>query len=268
MPTKVMTDQQRITFETNGFLTIENALSADELARIRTAADRVEQTWRADPALPGIRGKSLEEVIAPMNYDDTLLNMLWHPKVFPIVREIVGDDVSMVDNSYYITPPHTPKTHADWHHDVGMGGVFHPFSVMMVKVFYLLSDVNANSGGTAMVPGSHRLPLDFRFPTVADPKQMPNAYQMTGKAGTAYLFNGRVYHCAVNNESDFARKVLIFNYGHLWMKVWPQYEPSQRLIADAITSNDPVRKQLLGIGHPYGPYLKSPELMEKVYEKV
>jgi len=26
--------------------------------------------------------------------------------------------------------------------------------------------------------------------------------QMTGKAGTAYLFNGRIYHCAVNNESN------------------------------------------------------------------
>lgn len=256
MPVRVMTDAQRIAFETNGFLVIENALTPDELREVRAAADRVEQVWRADPALPGIRKPELEEVIAPINYDDTLLRLLWHPRVFPIVREIVGDDVSMIDNSYYITPPRTPRTHADWHHDVGLPGVYHPLSVMMVKVFWLLTDVNANSGGTAMIPGSHRLPMDFRFPEVADPKQMPGAVQMTGKAGTAYLFNGRVYHCAVNNESDQPRKVLIYNYGHVWMKVWQGYEPSPRLIAEAKASGDPVRLQLLGAVNPYGAYLK------------
>ncbi len=256
MPVRVMTDAQRIAFETNGFLVIENALTPDELREVRAAADRVEQVWRADPALPGIRKPELEEVIAPINYDDTLLRLMWHPRVFPIVREIVGDDVSMIDNSYYITPPRTPRTHAGWHHDVGLRGVYHPLSVMMVKVFWLLTDVNANSGGTAMVPGSHRLPMDFRFPEVSDPKEMPGAVQMIGKAGTAYLFNGRVYHCAVNNESDQPRKVLIYNYGHVWMKVWQGYEPSPRLIAEAKASGDPVRLQLLGAVDPYGAYLK------------
>jgi ectoine hydroxylase-related dioxygenase (phytanoyl-CoA dioxygenase family) len=38
---------------------------------------------------------------------------------------------------------------------------------------------------------------------------------MTGKAGIAYMFNGRIYHAAVNNESEHARRVLIYNYGHL-----------------------------------------------------
>jgi len=211
---------------------------------------------RADPSLPGIRKPELEEVIAPINYDDTLLKLMWHPSVFPIVREIVGDDVSMIDNSYYITPPHTPGTHAGWHHDVGLRGVYHPLSVLMVKVFYLLSDVGPNSGGTAMIPGSHRLPMDFAFPAVDDPKQMPGAVQMTGRAGTAYLFNGRVYHCAVNNESDQPRRVLIYNFGHLWMKVWPLYEPSDRLLREARASGDPIRMQLLGIGHPYSAHLK------------
>lgn len=254
--TTVMTDAQRITFETNGFLVIENALSADELERVRAAADRTEKVWRTDPSLPGMRGRTLDEVAGQINYDDALLRLLWHPNVFPIVREIVGPDVTMIDNSYFITPPHTPKTHAGWHHDVGLTGVYHPLSVMMVKVFFLLSDVNADSGGTAMVPGSHRLPMDFKFPHVEDPKNMPGAVQMTGKAGTAYLFNGRVYHAAVNNDSDHPRKVLIYNYGHLWMKVWPQYEPAAKLIEAAKASGDPVQMQLLGLGHPYGPYLK------------
>ncbi|GAB4454912.1 MAG: hypothetical protein OHK0029_10180 [Armatimonadaceae bacterium] len=247
-----MTEEQRILFETNGFLVVRQALSPDELAGVREAADNAEALWRADPTRLGVRTEVLEQVQAPIEYDDRLLALLWHPHVFPLVRALLGDDVSMVDNDYFITPPRTPRTHANWHHDVGMHGVYHPRSLLMVKVFFLLTDVNENSGGTAMVPGSHRFPLDFKFPDVADPKQMPGSVQMTGKAGDAYLFNGRTYHCAVNNDSDEPRRVLIYNYGHFWMKIWQGYEPSQRLVEEAKASGDRVRMQLLGIGDAYG----------------
>lgn len=246
-----LTDEQRIQWESNGFLTVENALSPDELSRVQAAAAGAEARWRADGSLPGARSEALDQVQSPIEYDDQLLELLWHPRVFPIVRKLIGDDVMMIDNDYFITPPNTPRTHAGWHHDVGMRGVHHPLSVMMVKVFYLLSDVDANSGGTAMVPGSHRFPESFQFPRVDEPKQMPGMIQMTGKAGTAYLFNGRVYHCAVNNESDRPRRVLIYNYGHFWMKMWPGYEPSVRLLELAKQSDNPVHKQLLGIGDAY-----------------
>jgi hypothetical protein len=247
-----MTEAQRMAFEANGFLSIPGALTPDELAQVRAAVEAAEARWRRDPSLPGLRSNVLESVQSPIEYDERLLALLWHPRVFPIVRELLGEDVSMIDNDYYITPPRTPKTHAGWHHDVGMGGIYHPRSTIMVKVFYLLSDVDANSGGTAMVPGSYRFPEDFAFPKVDDPREMPGAIQMTGKTGDAYLFNGRTYHAATNNESDNTRRVLIYNYGHFWMKVWQGYEPSARLIAEARASGDPVRMQLLGIGNAYG----------------
>lgn len=247
-----MTDAQRISFEANGFLVVPDALSPEELERVRAAADRAEARWRADPSLPGGRGAALDQLQTPIEYDEALLELLWHPKVFPLVREAVGEDVMMIDNDFFITSPRTLRTHAHWHHDVGMAGIHHPLSTMMVKVFFLLTDVNEDSGGTAMIPGSHRFPSDFAFPHPEDPKDMPDAIQMRGKAGTAYMFNGRVYHAAVNNESDHPRKVLIYNYGHFWMKTWSGYEPSGRLLQEAQASGDPVRKQLLGIGDAYG----------------
>jgi ectoine hydroxylase-related dioxygenase (phytanoyl-CoA dioxygenase family) len=250
-----LSDEQRIGFEANGYLVVPEALSNEELKEVRAAADIAEARWRADTTRPGHRTEVLEQVQCPIEYDDRLLALLWHPKVFPLVRAILGSDVQMIDNDYFITPPRTVRTHAGWHHDVGMQGVYHPRSVMMVKAFFLLSDVDADSGGTAMVPGSHRFPVDFKFPQVDDPRQMPGAVQMTGKAGTAYLFNGRTYHCAVNNNSDRPRRVLIYNYGHFWMKIWAGYEPSQRLREAATQSGDPVRKQLLGIGDPYAQHL-------------
>jgi len=246
-----LSDAQRILFESNGFLTLPGALDAIELEEIRAAAARAEERWRQDPSLLGTRSPALDQVQAPIEYEDAILRLLWHPSTFPIVRALVGDDVMMIDNDLFITPPHTSATHADWHHDVGMAGVYHPRSLLMLKVFFLLTDVNENSGGTAMIPGSHRFPEGFEFPKVDDPKAMPGAVQMRGKAGDAYLFNGRVFHCAVRNESSSPRKVLIFNYGHFWMKMWPGYEPSSRLIRYAEDSGNAVIQQLMGIGEAY-----------------
>lgn len=242
-----MTPTERIEWESRGFLVVPEALDADELAQIREAAASAEARWRRDPALAGARGENLEQVQAPIEYDDRLLALLWHPKTFPLVREALGGRAAMIDNDFFITPPHAPQTHADWHHDVGMAGVYHPRSTLMVKVFFLMSDVGEGAGGTAMIPGSHRFPNEWQFPRVDDPRAMPGAIQMLGKAGTAYIFNGRIFHCAVRNESDQARRVLIYNYGHPWMRFWPGYEPSERLLDIARASGDPAQKELLGL---------------------
>src|SRR5207302_2312763 len=124
-----MTDEQRLFFEANGYLVIPGALSPEELGRVRAAADRAEAAWRADPSRLGLRKPNLEQVQAPIEYDDLFLDLMEHPRVFPLVREVLGDDVSMIDNDYFLSPPHT-RSHARWHHDVGMCRVYHPLSVL------------------------------------------------------------------------------------------------------------------------------------------
>jgi phytanoyl-CoA hydroxylase len=248
MPPRVMTEEQRLFYEAHGYLVLPHALPPEQLALVRAAADRAEAVWRADRTRPGLRGPNLEQVQAPIEYEDVLFHLLAHPTVFPIVRELLGDDVSMIDNDYIITPPHR-ASHAHWHHDVGMAGVYHPRSTLMVKVFYLLTDVPEGGGGTAFLPGSHRFPNGFELPRVDDPDTMPGHVCMTHPAGTAYLFNGRLFHAALNNHTDQPRRALVYNYGHIWMKIWQGYEPSEALRAKASTR---VMKQLLGIGDAYG----------------
>lgn len=242
-----LTDAQRLFFEANGFLVIPGALSPEELANVRAAADEAEGAWRADTRRPGTRSENLQQVQAPIEYDDRLFDLLECPSTFPLIREILGSDISMIDNDYFISPPGT-KSHAHWHHDVGMPGIYHPRSVMMVKLFFLLDDVDENGGGTLFLPGSHRFPLDFALPQVTETSDMPGHVKMAFPAGTAYFFNGRCYHAATPNLSDRARRVLIYNYGHHWMKIWPGYEPSDTLKAKASTA---VRRQLLGMGPAY-----------------
>ncbi len=250
-----LTDAQRLFFEANGYLVIPGALSPDKLAAVRAAADGAEALWRADRTRLGARNESLQQIQAPIEYDDRLFDLLECPATFPLIREILGNDVSMIDNDYFISPPRT-ITHANWHHDVGMPGVYHPRSVMMVKLFFLLDDVAEDGGCTLFLPGSHRFPLDFPLPSVTEPTDMPGHVKMAFPAGTAYLFNGRCFHAATPNQGDRARRVLIYNYGHHWMRIWPGYEPSAELISKAMT---PVRRQLLGMGPAYMTGLKQDE---------
>lgn len=242
-----MTPEQREEFEKNGFLIIRNALSPAETSAANHALDRAHRRWLDDPTRPGTRAGNQSQIVGIIEYDDLFLGLMEHPAVFPHIREILGDDIQMIDNDAHIKPPHTP-THIGWHYDEALPGVLHPGSTMMVKAFFLLSDIEENGGCTAFIPGSNRLPGGHVFPSPDRPEEMPGHVRLTGKAGDAYFFNGHTYHTALPNDSDRARRVLIYNYGHFFMKIWGGYEPSEALKLKATT---PLRKQLLGIGDPY-----------------
>ena len=77
---------------------------------------------------------------------------------------------------------------------------------------------------------------------------------MTAKAGTAVIFDTRLWHTAMTNVSANPRVCLIYNYVPFWFKQYAgTIEQAQRL-DERVT--DPMRRQLLGLervkgGNPY-----------------
>jgi phytanoyl-CoA hydroxylase len=242
-----LTEEQRLFAETNGYLVIPNALSTRELEQIRAAAARAEETWRSDTSLPGWRRENIEQIQSIVEYEDELLELAAHRAIFPVVRELLGDDVTLLFSDYFITPPRTPSQ-IHWHRDARILGPYHPRSRMFAKAFILLSDVSPEGGGTALIPGTHKFDEEWEFPAVDDPNDMPGHVTMAYPAGTIWFMHGRTYHAALPNESDTTRRMLIYAYGHLWMKPWQGYEPSPDLQAKA---KNAVMRQLLHVGDPY-----------------
>jgi ectoine hydroxylase-related dioxygenase (phytanoyl-CoA dioxygenase family) len=247
LTTAGLTEEQRLFAEANGYLVVPNALEADELTRLRAAADRAETVWRADESLAGWRRPNIQQIQSVIEYGDEFLELAAHPAIFPVVRDLLGDDVSLLFSDYFITPPHA-SSQVHWHRDARILGPYQPRSRMFAKAFILLSDVTPEGGGTAVVPGTHRFDEDWEFPTVDNPTDMPGHVKLAFPAGTIWFMHGRTYHAALPNDSDHARRVLIYSYGHLWMKPWQGYEPSPELQAKADTA---VMRQLLHIGDPY-----------------
>jgi len=247
-------EEQRARFLEDGYLIVPNALAPGELAPIREAARAAEARWRADLSLPGVRRHDLEQVLGIMEHDPVLFDLIEHPRIFPLVRELLGPDVMMLDHDYFMTPPGAEIPHG-WHFDFNMPAVDHPRSLLMVKVFYVLEDIPEDGGATLVLPGSHRTPLEPEMPNAEAPEDLPGAVRMALPAGSAYLITGRTYHSAGNNRSDRYRHLLIYTYGHKWMRMWDEYRPSAALAAQART---PMRQQLLGLTDPYGPAVDDP----------
>jgi ectoine hydroxylase-related dioxygenase (phytanoyl-CoA dioxygenase family) len=244
-----LTAAQRLFFEAQGYLVVPDVLTGDELARVRRAAGEAERRWRADPSLPGVRRHDLEQVLGIMEYDPVLFELLEQPRIFPLVRELLGPDLMMLDHDYFMTPPGA-EIPWGWHHDFDLPGVFHSRSRLMVKVFYVLEDVPDDGGATLVLPGSHRFPPGLDPGNAELPEELPGAVKMALPAGSAYLITARTYHSAGTNRSDRYRHLLIYTYGHKWMRMWDEYRPSAALAARATT---PMRRQLLGLTDPYGP---------------
>ncbi len=241
--------EQQLLFETQGYLVIPGALSPAELVAVRREADAAEARWRADLGLPGVRRPDLEQVLGIMEHGPALFDLLEHPRIFPLVRALLGPDVMMLDHDYFITPPGATIPQG-WHFDFDLPGVDHPRSRLMVKVFYVLEDIPADGGATLVLPASHRTPGGTVLANSEVPEELPGALSMALPAGSAYLISDRTYHSAGNNRSGIYRRLLIYTYGHKWMRMWDEYRPSPELAARAAT---PGRRQLLGLTDPYGP---------------
>lgn len=244
-----LTRAERLFFEAQGYLVVPDALAPEELARARRAARTAEERWRADPSLPGVRRHDLEQVLGIMEYDPALYGLLTHRRIFPKVRELLGPDVMMLDHDYFMTPPGAEIPHG-WHHDFDLPGIFHSRSRLMVKVFYVLEDIPPDGGATLVLPGSHRFPPGIDPGNAEVPEELPGAVRMELPAGSAYLITARTYHSAGTNRSGRYRHLLIYTYGHKWMRMWDEYQPSPALQARAAT---PIERQLLGLTDPYGP---------------
>jgi ectoine hydroxylase-related dioxygenase (phytanoyl-CoA dioxygenase family) len=248
-----ITQAQRFFVEANGYLVIENAVTPEQLGEMRRQCARAEACWRADASLAGVRRWDLEQVVGIMEYHPFFVDMIENPLVFPIVRDLLGPAIRLLDHDYFMTPPGA-KIHRGWHYDEFFPNVHHPTSILMIKVFYVVEDIPWNGGGTVLLPGSHR--FDYKPPNSDDPEDLPGSVRMSLPAGAAYLMAGRVCHSAGNNLSDRPRKLLIYTYGHKWMRVWDGYQPSDDVLGLAQT---PMRRQLFGLTNPYGPNAAFPE---------
>ena len=225
-----LTEAERTKFERDGFIVIDNALPSSMVEDLIEAVDSVK---------PGVDfiGK-----------DDRFLELIdWH-RTLPKVWGILGWNIHLYHTHITVTPPvpledHPSKKRLHWHQDSGRVNLdieTIPAPRISVKVGYFLTDVSEGGHGNfSVIPGSH-LKDEVEYPAdgISNP---PEALEVRVPAGTAVIFDRRIWHAGGWNFSDITRKVLFIGYSLRWFH--PRDEMTVSYYMDRC---DPIQRQLLG----------------------
>ena len=75
------------------------------------------------------------------------------------------------------------------------------------QVLLMLDDFTVDNGATAVLPGSQHIisqPEEIKF--------FKNCVRVTAPAGSLLFHSGRLHHCAMENESQYARTGILMQY--------------------------------------------------------
>ena len=239
-----MTAAQRDFFDQEGYLVIENALDAEMIGRLTAAADRVDRRERRTRKLGDHGVLSKFRAIVE---DDLFLELLDWPRTFPLIWDILGWNVQHYISHLIYYPPEPdgePNRRRHWHQDGGrpVPEMERPHPRLSLKVAFWLTDIDEpERGGIRIVPGSHRRDR----PPDPEPQADPDgALQVQVKAGTAVLFDRRMWHARGTNTSEVTRKVLFLGYSYRWLRGLDY----NLMPAEILAKCGPIRRQLLGDG--------------------
>jgi len=190
---------ERERLDSEGYLALPSILDLeqveDALAIVRELLGGSAERTSGTLHLSGLAGR------AP------LLDTAWsHPLVLTAVRHVLGDEVRLSELAYRAPLPGygAQAIHADWAEPVEQG------DYLVCSAVVALTDFDPTNGSTRVVPGSHRWRA---VPRKAQPgRWQPGERRLTGRAGTAFVINGHLWHSGTLNEGRTPRHALLASF--------------------------------------------------------
>jgi hypothetical protein len=211
-----MDDHERYLFDLQGFVALEAALGADEVAeldalfeeRVRAEVPPDADTWRFE---------------YPLDWSPAVRRLLDHPRLAPVLETILGTRYRL-DHDYadlirrgrgpigcFLHGGGTPHTFAEFY-EFRDGQPRSGLAVVAIN----LRDVHPGDGGFAAVPGSHKanypLPEDWKPLEVDLARERPFVRPVTGPAGTAVIFTEALSHGTLPWTGAGERRTLFLKF--------------------------------------------------------
>lgn len=227
-----MLSQEEISFyHENGYLVVEDVLSAEELTALQRVTDEFVERSRqvnehndiydleANHSAERPRLRRIKNPIAQHEvYDQTLR----HPGILDRVEQLIGPGVRRQNTKLNMKEPDHGSA-VEWHQD----WAFYPHTnddVLAVGV--CLDDMTEENGCMLMAPGSHKGELHSHHENgifvgaVSEPGFQPSdVAKCLVKAGGITIHHARTLHASTPNHSANPRRLLLFEYCSL--DSWP-----------------------------------------------
>jgi len=249
-----MLSQEEIAFyHENGYLTVENVLSATELDALQRVTDEFVERSRfvsehddifdlePDHSYDNPRLRRIKE---PVSHHEVYDRTLRHAGILDIVEQLIGKGVRFNGNKLNMkTGGHGAAV--EWHQD----WAFYPHTNDdLLAVGVAIDALTEENGCMLMVPGSHKAAVVSHHENgvfvgaVADPDFKPQRVEkcLVG-AGRISLNRARALHASAPNHSANPRRLLLFVYCSL--DSWPLLgSPSYDDYLGTVLRGQPVKR--------------------------
>lgn len=187
---------------TLGYTVVPGVLLPEELENWRQRIDAVYETQEREfggaEALAAIGEKDMCR--APLLYDRAFVEMAGCDAVLSIVRRLLGDWVILNLQNAIINRPAERHHQSAWHRDLPYQNwvISKPLAI---GALFAIDPFNEETGGTLVVPHSHR--------QEAMPSEQfvhAHAVQVEAEPGSVLLFDAMVFHRAGSNRSSHVRR--------------------------------------------------------------
>ena len=229
----MLTDDQKAFYDLNGYLMVDNVVSADQLRQLQSVTDALIEASRAVSESNEVydldKGHSadtprLTRIKLPHKRDPIYHEVLTRSGVTQVLTDLLGPDTTLITSKLNTKAPGGGAA-VEWHQD----WAFYPHTNDDLLAFgLLLEDVDVDNGPLMAIPGTHKGPIlshhmNGVFCGAIDPDdplfERDKAVTLTGKAGSMTVHHARTLHGSAPNVSDRARKILFFEMAKA--DAWP-----------------------------------------------
>lgn len=246
VPHPVLTPAQRLHFDIYGFVLLEDALSPTQVIALRGAMRRLN----AETDLAGNRiyvntdQPHIRHFGHLFEYDPAFLAYATQPRLVAAAEEVVGGAVRVEETEAIINrrDPQAdvealrrersrPKGfHTGTEHGWGTYEENGRLHCLFVKTLAYLTDVGPEDGGTAVIPGSHRLSWPVAEVKAAADGDPSLIHQVEARAGTVMLFAESLIHSTTAITGEHERMIVVTGYTPPMMQPWPGNEASPAFV--------------------------------------
>jgi hypothetical protein len=205
------TSEQWETFNEDGIIFIEDAISDED---IQTYIDAIDRAAATNPKYTPGGYLGMQNIV---ERDPVFTGLIDHERHVGFAYDLFGELLKLHISQFFLRPP-GGKQYNQWHPDGARAlpyGVFSPKLPLQIKVGYWLTDLpRPNMGNLVVLPGSHRHQYMDGYDTH---KSLPGEKIVCPRKGTMTVMHSSIWHRVEPNESDVVRYNIFVAYCPSWI---------------------------------------------------
>jgi ectoine hydroxylase-related dioxygenase (phytanoyl-CoA dioxygenase family) len=222
----------------NGFTVVPNVIEESLLTEARK---RIDDVYAAQAAEMGGEDnlRKINDALLVRSlfvYDEFFLGFATNAKVHQVVASLLGEYFVLLQQNAVINAPTGAHFQSAWHRDMTYQH-FVSSRPLSISALYCVDDFSEVTGGTFLLPGSHKVEP---FPS----REFVATHEITvnAKAGSALVFDAMTYHRGGFNRSNGLRRGVNHVFGLPFIKQQISFPRA----LDGRYKDDPFLRRFLG----------------------